>query len=101
MALAQTVTGDGPEDLVARAECPGHGAGDLGDADTPPVRYRHLRHLQALSQRLDLHLTGPAEVGVLHPEALVRAPADGLEGLQIRVTVAVEQVNQPAGEPVA
>src|ERR1700693_5031811 len=92
---------NGPEDLVAGAKGAGHRAGDFRDADAAAVGDGHFGHTQSPSQRLDLHLAGPPEGPVPHGESPAGVPADGPEGPQIRVPVAVEEPDQEAGEEVA
>src|SRR5881227_2381311 len=60
---------DGCDDLVAGAEDAADGAADLRFAAAPaaPAR-RHLGDAQPAADRLDLHLGGPAPVGIAHLE---------------------------------
>src|SRR4051812_13917401 len=99
--LPAAVAEDGPEDLIAGAQRSGDRAGDLGDSDAAAVGDRHLGDPEAMAQRLDLHLGGPAEVGVAHGEALEGVPAGGAEGAEIGVAVAIEEADEGAGDEIA
>ncbi len=92
---------DRPQDLPPRPQRPGHRPGNLRDADSFPVRNRHLGVTHSGPRGLDLHLCGPAEVPVGHLEPIEGLPADRTERPQVGHLETVEPPDQPRGQRIA
>ncbi len=61
-----TVPENRPQDLVSGEDRTPKGAGDLGNTDPFSIADRHFGDSHPVAERFDLHLSGPAEVGVVH-----------------------------------
>src|SRR4051812_36496681 len=94
------VAEDRRQNFVPGADRPAEGAGDLTETDAGAVIDRDLNDAKVLSRRFDLHLDGPAEIGIAHAKLLKRSPRNRPEGTKIGVLVPEQHAHQEAGKLV-
>src|SRR4051794_34019782 len=88
------VARDRPQDLRAGPERARERARDLrATRRAPPVVDRDLDDAEPATERLHLHLDGPAVVAVVHLERSQRVPADRAERAEVGEAVAVERAD--------
>src|SRR5207244_9808028 len=77
-------------------------AGKFGLPSGMPAMARwNLQDAEAVLRRLDLHLGGPAEIGVAHSNAVEGIAADGAKGAEVGEARPVEYAHQKCCQQVA
>src|SRR3989442_1109703 len=80
-SVREAVAQNRPDNLCCCEKAAANAAGNFGlPSAAPAMARRNLQDAGAVLRRLDLHLGGPAEIGVAHSNAVEGIAADGAKG---------------------
>src|SRR2546425_3606795 len=98
----EAVAQNRPDNLCGCEKAAANAAGNFGlPSATPAMARRNLQDAEAVLRRLDLHLSGPAEIGVAHSNAVEGIAADGAKGAEVCEARPIEYAHQKCCQQVA